>query len=101
MFFVVKILLIQPLKGQIIFFTQPEILTEHKFIVLQEIPVDQVNVRDDEELIPVAHFQKVQSRADFHLFKRRGRKISDEVQAAPLSELQQGLGVWVKAFRTK
>ena len=40
-------------------------------------------------------------RADFHLFKRRGRKISGGVQAAPLSELRQRLGVWVKAFHTK
>jgi hypothetical protein len=39
--------------------------------------------------------------ADFHLFKRRGRKISGGVQTTPLSELQQGLGVWVKAFHTK
>jgi hypothetical protein len=36
-----------------------------------------------------------QARADFHLFKRRGRK------PAPLSELRQGLGVWVKAFHPK
>jgi hypothetical protein len=41
------------------------------------------------------------SRADFHLFKRRGRKISGGVQAAPLSELRQGLAVWVKAFQIK
>jgi hypothetical protein len=42
----------------------------------------------------------IKASADFH-FKRRG-KISDGVQAAPaLSELQQGLGVWVKAFHTK
>jgi hypothetical protein len=42
------------------------------------------------------------ARADFHLFKRRGRKISGGVQATPLSELQQGLGVWVlKALHTK
>jgi hypothetical protein len=41
------------------------------------------------------------SRADFHLFKRRGRKISGGVQTAPLSELWQGLDVWVKAFHTK
>ena len=27
--------------------------------VLQEVPVDEVNIRDDEELLPVAHFQKV------------------------------------------
>jgi hypothetical protein len=32
------------------------------------------------------------SRTDFYLFKRRGRKISGGVQAAPLSELRQGLG---------
>jgi hypothetical protein len=38
---------------------------------------------------------------DFHLCKRRGRQISGGVQAAPLSELRQGLGVWVKAFHTK
>jgi hypothetical protein len=43
----------------------------------------------------------VSSRADFHLFKRRGRNISGGVQATPLSELRQGLGVWVKAFHTK
>ena len=41
------------------------------------------------------------ARADFHLFKRRGRKISGGVQATSLSELQQGLGVWVEAFHTK
>jgi hypothetical protein len=41
------------------------------------------------------------ARADFHLCKRRGRKISGGVQAAPLSELRQGLGVWVKAFHKK
>jgi hypothetical protein len=41
------------------------------------------------------------AKADFYLFKRRGRKISGGVQAAPLSELRQGLGVWVKAFHTK
>jgi hypothetical protein len=39
------------------------------------------------------------SRADFHLFKTRGGKISGGVQAAPLSaELPQGLGVWVKSL---
>jgi hypothetical protein len=32
---------------------------------------------------------------------RRGRKISGGLQVAPLGELQQGLGVWVKAFHTK
>ena len=32
------------------------------------------------------------ARVDFHLFKRRGRDISGGVQAAPLSELRQGLG---------
>ena len=42
-----------------------------------------------------------QARADFHLFKRRDRKISSGVQTAPLSELRQGLGVWVKDFHTK
>jgi hypothetical protein len=41
------------------------------------------------------------TREDFHLFKRRGRKISGGVQATPLGELQQGLGVWVEAFHTK
>jgi hypothetical protein len=30
---------------------------------------------------------------DFHLFKRRGRNVSGWVQAAPLSELRQGLGI--------
>jgi hypothetical protein len=35
------------------------------------------------------------TRADFYLFKRRGRKISGGVQAAPLSELWKGLGVWI------
>jgi hypothetical protein len=39
-------------------------------------------------------------RADF-LFKRRGGKVSGGVQAAPLSELWQGLGVRVKYFHTK
>jgi hypothetical protein len=34
-------------------------------------------------------------------FKRRGGKISSGVQAAPLSELRQGLGVRVKDFNTK
>jgi hypothetical protein len=41
------------------------------------------------------------TRADFHLFKRRDRKISGGVQAAPLSKLRQGLGIWIKAFHTK
>jgi hypothetical protein len=36
-----------------------------------------------------------ETRADFHLFTRRGKKISGGVQTAPLSEVQQGLGVWV------
>jgi hypothetical protein len=40
-------------------------------------------------------------RADFHLFKRRGRKLSGGVQATPLSELQQRFGIWVKAFHAK
>ena len=39
-------------------------------------------------------------KGDFHLFKRRGRKISGGVQATPLSELQQRFGIWVKAFHT-
>jgi hypothetical protein len=43
----------------------------------------------------------MQSRADFHIFKRRGGKISSGVQAAPLSELRQQLGVRVKDFHTK
>ena len=29
------------------------------------------------------------ARADFHLFKRRGRKISGGVQATPLSDYTQ------------
>jgi hypothetical protein len=41
------------------------------------------------------------SRAEFHLFQRRGSTTSDGVQAAPLSELRQGLCVWFKAFHTK
>jgi hypothetical protein len=41
------------------------------------------------------------SRADFHFFKKRGGKIFSGVQAAPLSELRQGLGVRVKDFHTK
>ena len=41
---------------------------------------------------------RVLARADFHLFKRRGRNISGGVQVAPLSDLRQGLGIWVKAF---
>jgi hypothetical protein len=32
---------------------------------------------------------------------KKKRKISGGVQAAPLSELRQGLGVWVEAFHTK
>ena len=40
-------------------------------------------------------------RADFHLFKRRGRKIFGGVQATPLRKLRQGLGIWIKAFHTK
>ena len=31
-------------------------------VVSQEVPTDEVNVEEDEELIPVAHFQKVWSR---------------------------------------
>jgi hypothetical protein len=49
----------------------------------------------------LVHFM---SRVDFHLLKRRGRifrNIFGGVQAAPLSELQQGFGIWVKAFHTK
>jgi hypothetical protein len=42
--------------------------------------------------------QKCKAKVDFHLFKRRGRKMFGEVQAAPLSKLRQGLGVWVKAL---
>jgi hypothetical protein len=34
-------------------------------------------------------------------FKRRGGNIYSGVQAAPLSELRQGLGVRVKDFNTK
>ena len=30
---------------------------------------------------------------DFHLFERKGIKISSGVQAAPLNEFQQGLGL--------
>ena len=41
------------------------------------------------------------TRADFQFFERRGGKISSGVQAAPLSELRQGLGVRVKDFHTK
>ena len=41
------------------------------------------------------------SRADFHIFKRRGGKISSGVQAALLSEIRQGLGVRVNDFHTK
>jgi hypothetical protein len=53
------------------------------------------------EIQSIQKLQGTRTRADFHLFKRRGRKISGGVQAAPLSELRQGLGVWVKAFETK
>jgi hypothetical protein len=38
------------------------------------------------------------SRADLHFFKRRGGKISSGVQAAPLSELRQGLVLGLKTF---
>jgi hypothetical protein len=41
------------------------------------------------------------TRADFHIFKRKGGKISSGVQAAPLSELRRGLGVRIKDFHTK
>jgi hypothetical protein len=44
---------------------------------------------------------KVTARVDFHFFKRRGGKISSGVQAAPLSEICQGLGIRVKDFHTK
>jgi hypothetical protein len=47
------------------------------------------------------HFLAAGSRADFHFFKRRCGKISSGVQAAPLIELWQGLGVRVKDFHTK
>ena len=39
------------------------------------------------------------SRADFHIFERRGGKISSGVQAALLSELRQGLGIKAKLGR--
>jgi hypothetical protein len=42
----------------------------------------------------LANHSKVHS---FTVFKRRGRKISGGLQAAPLSELRQGLDIWVKA----
>jgi hypothetical protein len=41
------------------------------------------------------------SRADFHFCKKRVGKISSGLQAAPLSELWQGLGVRVKDYHTK
>jgi hypothetical protein len=53
------------------------------------------------EIIGRLYMSKYQGRPDFHLFKRRGGKISSGVQAAPLSELRQGLGVRVKDFNTK
>jgi hypothetical protein len=34
------------------------------------------------------------ARVDFYLFKSWGRNISGGVQATPLSEFQQGLGIW-------
>lgn len=37
--------------------------------ILQEIPSDQVNVRDDEELVPVAHFQKVCSAIRYYVIR--------------------------------
>jgi hypothetical protein len=48
-----------------------------------------------------ASLAHTKARAYFHLFKRRGRKISGGVQAASLSGLRQGLGIGVKAFHTK
>jgi hypothetical protein len=43
------------------------------------------------------------TRADFHFFKGGMEKflVGATVQAAPLSELRQGLGVRVKDFHTK
>ena len=43
----------------------------------------------------------VYARVDFHFIKRGGGEISCGVQAAPLSELRQGLGIRVKDFHNK
>ena len=63
--------------------TNQEIMikTTVTLFVLFPQPVNKSNVHCS-GLLPGA-------RADFHLFRRRGKKISGEVQVAPLSELRQ------------
>ena len=61
----------------------------------------QENMNFDTWYIIIIFTHHSNQRRIFIFLKEGGGKISSGVQAAPLSELRQGLGVRVKDFHTK